>query len=446
MKNESNKKYLTIFGIFLVLIGIPLTIFLLKDKAIFKSIASDTLVPKNINITNISDNSFTITYQTDTPTTGSLSYGHNQDLGESELDDVDKEKGSFSSKKTHSISVRNLTPDTKYYLAITSGSSTFLNDDTPFEVTTGPEIASPSAQENTVKGKILLPNGSPPSEVIIYLSADDSQLLSTTATKDGTFIFLIRGLRTKSLSEYFNIQDGTIFKINATDGSLQSSASATLSRINTLPSITLSSNYNFTQEIPSSKSATLSRGFPSITPPTENTEPEILTPKENQSFNNPKPKFSGKSLPNGTVSIVIHSEEVMTAEVTADSNGNWIYNPPSNLSPGTHIITIKTRDSSGILKTVEQSFTVYAADSQISGSITPTVTPYAQTTTPTLAPTSNSVFIIPVSTSSPTPILTTEPATLKGGLPATGSFSAYLGTIIGIAATFISFCIFIFVH
>lgn len=448
MKNRLfSRKILAIFGIILVLIGIPLTTFILKNQTAFRSKASDSEKPQNVKVTNISDQSFTVTYQTNVPTTGSIGYGHDKKLGESELDDADKEKGDFSSKKIHSISVKNLMPSTKYYLAIISGSSTFLDNGTSFEAATGPNISSPSAQQNIIKGKIVLPDGSAPSEALVYLNAENSQLLSSTTAKDGTFSFSLKNLRTDDLSSYFNISDNTIFKIIATNGSLESSASASLSQTNSIPTITLSNSYDFSQEVVpiTSKSAKLSLGFPSIASSSESPKPEILNLKKNQSFTDQKPQFRGTSLPNEKVEIIIHSTEQLTTQVNADSNGNWTYKPSANLSPGVHTITIKTRDSSGILKTVTQSFTVFAADSQTSKTIVPSATPTQKVI---LIPTLSSIItsLSPVLTSTPTPFPTSAPVGSKGGLPPTGDSRIIFVAIAAIATTAVGIVLFLLSH
>ncbi|MDP2585322.1 MAG: Ig-like domain-containing protein, partial [Candidatus Levybacteria bacterium] len=367
MKRLFSKKNLMILGIILVLIGIPLTIFILKNQTVLKSRASDTTEPRDVKITNITSLSFTVTYQTELPSTGSISYGSDKKLGESELEDIDKEKGSFSPKKIHSISVKKLIPATKYYLTIISGSNTFLNNGAPFEAITGPDISSTSGKQQDIKGKIVLPDGSAPPEALVYLNAENSQLLSSTTTKDGEFSFSLKELRTNDFSSYFDINEDTVFKIVATNGSLKSTVLTSLNQKNSIPTITLSNDYNFIQESSSvaSKSAE-SSGFPSTIDLGKKSKPEIINPKENQSFPDQKPQFRGTSLPNEKVEIIIHSEEEIVAQVTADSNGNWIYKPSTNLSPGAHTITIKTRDSQGILTTIMQSFTVFAAETQTS--------------------------------------------------------------------------------
>lgn len=435
----------------------PFITFLIKNQTVFRGNALNSQEPQDVKMTNISNQSFTITYRTDAASTGSISYGTNKKLGESELEDVDKQRESFSPKKIHSISVKKLIPNTKYYLTIISGSNIFLNNGSPFEVTTGPDISSPSAKSDltsakmqTIKGKIVLPDGNAPSETLVYLNAENSQLLSTTTAKDGKFSFSLEKLRTDDLASYFSVNDNTVFKIAATDGSLKSAATATLSQKDSLPTITLSNDYDFTQELSliASRSGEQS-GFPSIAPLGKNLKPQILNPKESQSFTNPKPQFRGTSLPNEKVEIIIHSDEQITTQITADSNGNWTYEPPNNLSPGVHTITIKTRNSEGILTTIMRSFTVFAAETQAPvQNVLPTLIPIpTQTPTPPPAggPSPTIAILTPPPTSTPTPSPTVTPTIPKGGLPPTGNSPTFL-TVSGIIATLTGLALFLFTH
>jgi len=126
-----NRRIPTILGIIFILLGILLTTPIIKNQTMFKSSAINSQEPQNVRMTNISDQSFTVTYQTKLPSTGSISYGSDKKLGESGLEDADKQTGSFSPKKIHSISVNKLTPTTKYYLTIISGSNTLLGQEIP---------------------------------------------------------------------------------------------------------------------------------------------------------------------------------------------------------------------------------------------------------------------------------------------------------------------------
>ena len=429
MKNQLlNKRIPTIFGIGLVVLGIVLTTIIVRVQTSFESNASNSEEPQNVKITNLSDNSFSITYQTDTATTGSVSYGNSKQLGNTQLEALDP-------KNIHSVTVEKLSPLTKYYLVIISGQNTFLNNSSPFEISTGPSISSPGAQQTAIKGKVVLPDGNPPNEALVYLSADNSQLLSTTVAKNGEFNFSLNGFRTNDLSSYFEFNEDTALKLEAISNSLKSTVSFSLNQTNSIPTITLSNDYDFTNDFVSIASKSAQPGFPSTTAKSENLKPQILTPKKDQSFTDQKPQFRGISLPNEDVEIIIHSPENIQTQVTADSNGNWTYRPLANLSPGVHTITIKTRNSSGILTTIMQSFTVFAQGSQVSESATPSASP-TPISTPLPSPT---IILIPTATPTPSSPVLSIPIESKGGLPPTGSSSVLLiiggivSTISGIA-------------
>ncbi|HSX19277.1 MAG TPA: Ig-like domain-containing protein, partial [Candidatus Saccharimonadales bacterium] len=161
-----------------------------------------------------------------------------------------------------------------------------------------------------------------------------------------------------------------------------------------------------------------------------------------------QPLFEGKAIPGNDVEISIQSTDEITTTVQADSSGNWQYRPDSKLAPGKHTLTIKTLDASGILKTLAQSFTVFAEGSQfIEPSVSPTLSasPTAQqssptptilpTATPTTAPTTGPtdiptpVIIIttpivsPPVSSTPVPQITTPP------IPKSGSSALTFGII-----------------
>lgn len=408
MKNPLfGRRIPTIFGIGIVVLGIVLTTIIVRVQTSLKSSASNSQQPQNVKITNLSDNSFTITYKTDVATTGSVSYGSSKQLGNIQLEGPD-------SKNVHSITVEKLFPLTKYYLVIISGQNTFLNNGIPFEISTGPKlISSPSALE-TLKGKVVLPDGSAPSGALIYLSENNSQLLSTITAKNGEFNLSLEKLRTDDLLSYFEFNEDTILKLEALNNSLKSTVLFSLNQTGLLPTIALSNDYDFTKDYIPIASESAQAGFPSIAFKSTNSKPQILTPKKDQAFTDQRPQFQGTSLPNETVEIIIHSDENIQTQVTADSNGNWTYRPPANLSSGIHTITIKTRDSSGILTTIIQSFTVLA----------------------TQAPTPTPIIIIPTSPLAFEPSPTFMPIESKGGLPPTGDSSVLL--IIGGIVTTIS--------
>ena len=424
-----DKRIPTLLGLILIIIGVGITSFLVKNGIISVGHAGPTQTPQSIKITNISDSSFTVSYATEDNVFGSVNYGASQTFGQTALDDRDSLSKAVVPHKLHAISMNNLDSATTYYFSITSAEGKYLNNGEPFSVTTASSIAaSPSAQK-PVSGKVLLSDGSAPAEAIVYLFSDDSQVVSALVRNDGGYLIPLNSLRIKGLNKYFEFNEKTNLKLIVVSSSATSNVILSINQINPVPTITLSNNYDFTSStIPiSSQSAKIasSSGFPSIDSGSSSSgfNPTILTPSKDEGFSDSQPVFKGKALPNQSVDITIQSDSQIKQTITTDASGNWQFRPTTALSAGQHTISIQTKDSSGIVKTITQSFTVYAAGTQISGpattSTTPTPTPTISLPSPTLNPT-------PTPTISPTPsptpiVLLISPSPSKTPLPPTGN-------------------------
>lgn len=436
MKNNFwNKRIPTLLGILLIVIGIGVTTFLVKQGGFFGVNASPTEQPQNVRITNITDNSFTISYTTADNVIGSINYGTNSNLSQTALDERDQQ--AVSSHKIHSIFVRNLNPETKYFFTITSGQNTYLNNNLPFTVTTGPKISYAPPEQTPISGKIILPDGENPAEAILYLTTDSAQVISALVKNDGSYILPLNSLRTQDLSSYYTLSGSTSLKILVLGDSLISNVQLSFFEASPVPTITLSKNYDFAQtQNPVATSSADLQSFPSFSSTSsasQNQNPAILNPKDNQGLNDQQPDFKGTALPNEKVQVIIHSSTQIQANVTSDSNGNWNYRPSTPLDPGTHTITIITKDSSGLLQTISKSFEVFAAGQQINPPVisttpTPTVSP-TETPTPTpiiSSPTPTPTEIINRITPTPTPKI----------LPPTGNSSiievGFIGVIVSL--------------
>lgn len=443
-----DKRIPTLLGILLIAIGVGVTSFLVNKGIILTGQASPTTNPQNVRITNITDNSFTVSYNTDAQVMGSLIYGKDQNLGQTALDDRDQQTGTLINHKIHSITVRNLSSVTKYFFSITSGQDKFLNNGAPFETVTGGNVVNPPSEQKPIVGKVVMPDGNTPTEGIIYITTDKSQVISSLLRNDGTYLIPLNSVRGQDLASYLDFSTVNTLKMLIFGDSLSSNVSLSINQINPVPTITLSQNYDFAtgMESVASSSAqqTTAESFPSPKPNgnVSSKAPQILTPQANQNFSDQQPIFKGTARPNETVKIIIHSDAQIQTQVTTDSSGNWSFRPTSALSPGEHTIYITALDASGILKTITQTFTVYASGSQVnpaanpptatpsplatatpspSPSATPTLTP-VPTPIPTLAPTPTASatptltpVLTPIPTVTPTPIASIAPPLAPGG-------------------------------
>lgn len=472
-----NKRLPSLFGFFFLLLAVGTITWLSRNAILFGTKAATDNIPKDVRISNVTDKTFTVSYITDASVLGSIKFGKSEQGGQVALDDRDTAQGTSKEYTVHYISVKNLDPTTTYTFTITSGEESFSNNNVPYEVTTAGQLANPPPdQESTesessiLNGKVILDDGTSPVEGLVYINSEGSQLLSTMVKADGSYSLDLTNLRNTNLSDAILLDLDSILKMQIVDATKTSDISLLYSQTDPVPLVTLSKNYDFTvSEDPldpiASESADLSEeipAFPIIEDEPGTTTPQILTPEKEQEFSDQQPLFRGKAVPNETVTITINSEQTINATVTADSNGNWQYRPKEPLEPGTHTITMKTVDASGLMRIITQSFVVYAEGSQftepsISPSASGTPTPTAKpTATPTIAPSNTPAPTKPgtTATATPSPTQTATPiptkvvaatiSTTVPPIPVSGNTSLILSVIGIVTAIGIGALLFVF--
>lgn len=447
--NIWNKRIPTLLGIFILTFGLGLTTLLTSIETLFQIRASSNQQPQNVRITNVSDTSFTVSYTTTDKSLGSINYGANQNLGSSALDTRDAQTGDIKNYKVHNINVTNLTPSTTYYFTIISGQNTYLNSNQPFQVTTGIKLDTNLDETRKIKGSVVLPSGGVPTEGIIYITSETSEVYSSLIKQDGTYEIPLNQIRDNTLTSYFPFKDTSIIKMLAYGDQLTSNVSFQVSQAQLVPTITLSKDYDFVSNTTLNKNVTSLETFPSLestSSASTSKKPQILTPTKDQGFTDDQPLFKGTGLPQEKIQVIIHSDENIQTQVTTDKNGNWSYRPSENLSPGEHTITIIAKDASGILKTITQSFVVFASGTQVANAAgsptpTPTVVPTSTPTpTPTITPSVINNFVsTPTSTLTPTPVSTTS----AGILPPAGNPTIIAIGILGIVISLIGTLLFL---
>lgn len=432
MKNILNKKFPAVFGFLLITVGIVLTTLLVKTGGLFQINAGPGQEPKNVAITNISDSSFTLVYTTDDNVIGTINYGSDRNnLDSVALDDRDQLSQSVNKYTVHSATVRELSPDTTYYFNITSGDKKYLNNNSLYGIKTGSQIESEPSTHPPLSGKVILPDGSVPIEALVTISVNGAETLSTISKTDGSYAIPLNSLRNESLDQYFQLNQNSILNIEIISGGLSSSVSVSESQTNPVPIITLSNTYDFSSDNSSSSANTNNNGqsFPSIGSASKSTQPQILTPKSNEEFNDQQPNFKGTAIANETVTIEIHSNENIQTQIKANSDGKWSFRPSNPLSPGDHTITIKTKNSQGIIQSITQHFVVFASGDQVNQTATP-----SGTLTPTQAPSPTpTITKAPINEPTATPIPSTQISPVPT-LPPTGNSSAIIAGVAGAMA------------
>lgn len=445
----------TIIGILVLISGIAAGVYLVQKGGVWSLKADPGTVPKEIKITNISENNFTVSWITEKETIGFIKYGMTPSLETTVGDERDKLSGKPAPYFIHHVKIENLKPETKYYFNISSEKRLYDNQGKPYEITTGPALGTPPLVDTTY-GTILKVDGSPAEGVVVYLNLANSTPLSALAKSGGNWMIPLSVTRAANLSSYITYDpDASVEEIFVQGGSLGTAmAIVTTKNDSPVPTITLGGSYDFREtEI---KGRTQATPTPSttrfslqslITPPAAGGEElSIIDPGENEEVVTQKPEIRGTGPEGTTLNLTLESPENFITTVTINKDGSWSWIPPFNLSPGEHRVTASLPDGT----TISRRFTVLAAEGDLaafsaspSGTLTPSPTP-TKSLTPTPATSlTTTPTVTPIATLTATPTITPTvvprkamPAT-EEGVPKSGYLTPTLFfVILGLSLVF----------
>ncbi|MEK7472584.1 MAG: Ig-like domain-containing protein [Patescibacteria group bacterium] len=405
----------TILGVLILLVGVITGVFLINSKQIFKLSANIDALPKNVRLANITDSSFTVTWTTDIESNGFIKWGK----GEFSLSKVALEEGTDKSF-VHSVNIMGADSNSSVLFKINSNGNDYDNEGIPWQTKTL-SAKNSSGTSLIASGTILKSDASTPAKALVYLTINGS-VLSTLTSDEGNYVIPI--------SIYIsNITDNTAIEISVQGGLLGSSQSVIYPQtIRSIPAMILGRTYDF-RSLPQTDDSSLPESNLTVPESIEiSSRFEITKTNETQTTENIKidsidegeiitttnPEFFGTAPKNSELEIVVESE-MQTDTLKTTSTGKWSWSPPNNLEPGEHKLTIKWRDTTGVLRTVTRSFVVSASEGpafESTPSATPISSPSATATSSATAP--------PASTS----------ASLGGPTPETGSLTATLGLFI----------------
>lgn len=402
MKQE--RKIPTLIAIFILIVGLVVTSFVVTQAQRFFLKADSSSLVKEVKISNVADNSFSVSWITDQAVFGSVAYNEGKGYSHPVLDDRVQSASTEDKFYTHHITIRFLKPKTTYSFKIISGNQEY--NDPSYKVTTASTLASPGTVSNPVYGTILKSDQTPMGGALIYLTVNNSALISTFTKSSGNWLVALNIARTSDLENYVTFKPKgeveNIFVQGGKDGVAQ--AKTVTGNDAPVPSISLGKNFDFTtasNEIsPSSTNSATSNsqteqaktGF--VQAPVTTATPGISSPTTDSKLNDPRPTFKGTGIPGEVVQITVQSDQNFSASVIVGKDGRWSWSPPENLEPGNHTVTIATPDSSGQTKSISQNFLVLASGTSVTETATPSAT---LTETPTATPT-------PTETATPTPL------------------------------------------
>ncbi len=434
-----NNKIPTIIGIIVLLAGVAVGVILISQRTVFRLGASPDVAPLNVEFTNITADSFSVSWNTKKETIGYVVWG----------DDLSLEKTARENKTiatyTHHVDIENLALGGEYHLKIISDGKEFDKDGVAWSQKTA-TFTLPPRNAGVVSGLIKTTEGQPAGDAIVYITKEGMSPLSATTTPDGRWFYALSSALNNELSGYATITPDTIIEIHAQAGIQgEARAVAKIAHANPTPEMWLGNQYDFKSGIVSEESSALPEVRSEKGGLAEPVTLESLD--EDETIFTTNPEFFGEGPAGSKIMVTVESPNPITDDVKVLGDGTWKWSPPTPLPEGEHTITISWLDSSGILQNIKRNFVVFASPddpafeaTQSASTITPSPTPRitaspkptaSPSPTPTKSPTPKPTKS-PTPSPKPTPTLTPSPTPVVDLPPAGNSLPTVVGIVSGI--------------
>jgi hypothetical protein len=355
---------------------------------------------KQLQLVNVSSNRLGIFWQTEAKETGWLVLGEN----ENQLTKIVTDDRDLADKKNkfnyHYVLVKDLLPNTKYYYKIVSDTGVFTDKGKAFSFKTPKSIQFPGSAKPAY-GKVFLPNNQPAENSFLILTYDGNTYpLLTVAKSSGEWLIPLNGIVSKLNGENKIIQSNDKLKIEiVSDLNYKTTIQAIVANLSPLPqTIILGKDYTFldNQEVLGANTNNNKK---------EDTQKiDIIYPKENALIPVKSPLIKGVAFPNKQVNLELIANKKYYFKVQSDQNGLWKVATEIELSAGSAVLTLTTKDEKEKDVKVVRKFSIAKSGEQVLGEATA-----AATITPTNVPQPTTVA---VATAMPTYITTPAP-TLK---------------------------------
>jgi hypothetical protein len=409
----------TIFALLILFVGIGLVTYLDRHQQTIGSLAFTPTVPEDIHISNISDNSFTVSFLTSSDSPSRIQVttsGQNQTF----FDDLDNDNNQRP-RKTHVMTAKNLFAQTSYSILVITGNTSCTQCPIITQVTS-PKLANPLTIP-PLHGSILKDvKGNPGNGALVYAQVGENSLLSSRVDSSGLWVIPLTNLLTNDLTSHATLRDEDLIQISVKLTTKEiASAVVDLKSIKQnfpVPAITIGNKYNFVNL--SAKKDLIAKSLnqsvlgvskqePVLSPTTHIQNPatsqiDILFPKQDtDTTTDPRPRIRGIAKPYTQILITVNST-TQNGKVTASADGSWYWRPPKELPAGNHTLTISTYNTKGELVVQTRTFIVLKSGLQVLGDSTPSAS-LTPTEIPTETPSPTAISTTPL----PTPVITLTP-------------------------------------
>lgn len=397
------------------------------------------LTPQHITVSNVTDTTFVLSWQTAQPAQGYVDY---QTKGGfiTAYDIRDTEDAIPKVYKTHYIELSHLASGSSVsYTIISGGEYAYRGSVTLAAPVEKPISALP------IHGELRTGSGSPTVGTVVTATVHGGTPWSTFIRDTTTWVIPLAYMRTEQGDSLFcavhSCEQGVAVTVTFTGEEGSYTTTVPIEDARPVPAVqwgTPSDTQPSEQELTPTATATpaliadtiplATRSSQRITPSPNvkgvtaavTQKPQkatisILSPKQDAKLTFPKPLMRGQGVPGKDVTIRLESSITQVGKTTVREDGTWHWTPAYALEPGEstlHVDTVNEQNAHVfkqvafyILKSGEQVL----ADSTPSASLTPTNTPAATATPSPTSGISLTLTLTPTSTPSATPTLVVTP-------------------------------------
>ena len=265
--------------------------------------------PSSVKITNVSRDSFTVSWLTEKPAAGSLQLNETNQLF---LDVRDKEEKNTDLYFVHCVDVINLEPSKEYSFTILSAGETYQEEE--FKLKTAP-LLNNTKEADFAFGIVLDEKERPLPSVLIFLSIAQAQPLSAITNEKGHWFVPLSEAYKKDFSGLADYdKESSVIEISLTANSQTSSNVITnTGNDHPLPPVVIGRFYDFSKAPPASPQnmTNFQEQINSSSP----AQVVILDPDEGEIVFSTRPIIKGSAPVGEKVKIRIESEQIYEKEV-----------------------------------------------------------------------------------------------------------------------------------